>query len=150
MTFTPAHIERTGTVRVAAPLAKAFQYFTPDGERLWVPGWSPTYHYPAGGPQCEGAVFETNAGGEHTLWMVTRYDPDAGLAEYARVTPGSRMGTVSIRSDAESPTSTIVHVTYRLTAISPDGNKAVEALSAAFDAMMAEWASLIAACGFRL
>jgi hypothetical protein len=144
-TFIPVHIERAGIVRVAAPLEQAFQFFTPDGERLWVPGWSPEYRHPPGGPQCEGAVFETNADGEHTLWMVTRYDPRAGVAEYVRVTPGSRLGAVSVRSVAETAQTTIVHVTYRLTALSPDGNRAVQSLAAGFDAMMAQWAALIAA-----
>lgn len=143
--FTAAHIERTGAVRVNAPLEQAFQFFTPDGERLWVPGWSPEYLHPRGGPQREGAVFRTNADGEETWWMVTRYDPAAGSAEYARVTPGSRMGTVSIRSSAESASTTTVHVTYRMTALTPSGNAALEALDRGFHAMMDSWASLVSA-----
>lgn len=143
--FIPAHIERTGVVRVAAPLEQAFLFFTPDGERLWVPGWSPQYLHPHGGPQREGAVFHTDADGEETLWMVTRFDPRAGLAEYVRVTPGSRFGTVSIRSVAESAAATAVHVTYRLTALSPEGNRVLDAFGAGFDAMMEEWASLVGA-----
>lgn len=137
------HIERAGSVRVAAPLTQAFQFFTPDGERLWVPGWSPEYLHPRDGPQCEGAVFRTNAGGEETVWMVTRFDPEGGAAEYVRVTPGSRMGTVSIRAAAADEATTIVHVTYRVTALSPDGNAAVQAFDAGFDAMMAEWAAAV-------
>ncbi len=138
------HVERSGTVRVAAPLSPAFHFFTPDGERLWVPGWSPEYLHPQGGPQRGGAVFRTNADGEETLWMVTRFDPEAGSAEYVRVTPGSRMGTVSIRAAAADEATTVVHVTYRVTALSPDGNAAVQAFDAGFDAMMAEWAAAVA------
>lgn len=143
-TFAATHIERSGTVHVAAPLRQAFQFFTPDGERLWVPGWSPEYLHPVVGEQCEGAVFRTSAGGEETLWMVTRYDPVGGVAEYVRVTPGSRMGTVSIRSEAETASTTVVHVTYRVTALSPDGNGVLEAFDAGFAAMMGEWASGVA------
>ena len=143
-TFSAAHVERSGTVRVAAPLSQAFHFFTPDGERLWVPGWSPSDLHPRGGPQRGGAVFRTNADGEETLWMVTRFDPEAGSAEYVRVTPGSRLGTVSIESAAADETATVVRVTYRLTALSPDGNAAVQAFDAGFDAMMAEWAAAVA------
>ncbi len=141
--FEPAHIERSGTVRVAAAVREALYYFTPDGERLWVPGWSPEYLHPHGGRQCQGAVFRTSASGEDTLWMITRLAPDAGEAEYVRVTPGSRMGTVSIRCAPEEPAATTVHVTYRLTALSVGGNHVLEAFDRGFDAMMSEWTAAV-------
>lgn len=143
-TFTPKHIERSGTVRVAAPLRDAFLFFTPEGERRWVPGWSPEYLHPRDARQSAGAVFRTFAGGEETLWLIADFDPDAGVAEYVRITPGSRMGTVSIRAEAVTESSTLVHVTYRLTALAPDGNRVLEAFDAGFDAMMGEWASGVA------
>ena len=139
--FSPTHIERTGSVRVAAPLREAFFFFTPDGERLWVPGWSPEYLHPRGGPQCSGAVFRTSADGEETLWLVTTFDAVAGVAEYVRVTPGSRMGTVSIRSEASGANETTVHVAYRVTALAPEGNDRLAAFDAGFDDMMREWAA---------
>jgi hypothetical protein len=122
-------------------LGEAFFFFTPDGERLWVPGWSPEYLHPRGGPQRAGAVFRTNADGEETLWMVTTFDPATGVAEYVRVTPGSRVGTVSIRSEASASTETIVHVTYRVTALTPNGNDVIAAFDAGFGDMMREWAA---------
>ena len=142
--FMPTHIERSGTVRVAAPLQDAFFFFTPDGERRWVPGWSPEYLHPRDGLQSAGAVFRTSAGGEETLWLIAGLDPDAGVAEYVRITPGSRMGTVSIRAEAVTSSSTLVHVTYRLTALAPVGNRVLEAFDAGFDAMMGEWAAGVA------
>ena len=39
-------IRRTGTVDVACAAAEAFAYFTPDGERLWVPDFDPEYLHP--------------------------------------------------------------------------------------------------------
>lgn len=142
--FIPRHIERSGTVCVSAPLRDAFLLFTPEGERRWVPGWSPEYLHPRDGRQSPGAVFRTSADGEETIWLVAGLDPDTGVAEYVRITPGSRMGTVSIRAEAVTPSSTLVHVTYRLTALTPDGNRVLEAFDAGFDAMMAEWASGVA------
>ena len=110
-----------------------------------MPGWSPHYLHPPGGPQCEGAVFRTDADGEQALWMITRFDPRAGTAEYVRIVPGSRLGTVSIRSAAASASETVVHVTYRLTALSAQGNRVLEAFDAGFDAMMVEWGALVGA-----
>lgn len=138
------HIEHTGAVRVAAPLRRAFVFFTPAGERQWVPGWNPEYLHPPDGRDCEGAVFRTAAGGEETLWLIARFDPEAGAAEYVRVTPGSRMGTVTIRSEAARDDTTIVHVAYRLTSLSPEGSRALESFSDGFDAMLREWESSVA------
>jgi hypothetical protein len=142
--FMPGHIERSGTVRVTAPLADAFLLFTPEGERRWVPGWSPEYLHPRDGRQIVGAVFRTAADGEETLWLIAGFDPAAGVAEYVRITPGSRMGTVSIRAEAMTESSTLIHVTYRMTALGPDGNRVLDAFDLGFDAMMREWASGVA------
>jgi MOSC domain-containing protein YiiM len=80
-------IRRTGTIDVACAPADAFVYFTPDGERRWVPGFDPEYLHPFPGEQRSGAIFTTTHGGENTLWMILRFSPDEGVAEYARVTP---------------------------------------------------------------
>jgi hypothetical protein len=142
--FVPDHVERHGTVRVGATLREAFLHFTPEGERAWVSGWAPEFLHPRDRTESAGAVFRTAAGGEDTLWLIAAFDPDAGLAEYVRVTPGSRMGTVSIRAESVSSSETVVHVTYRLTALSPAGNEVLRAFDAGFDAMMVEWADGVA------
>jgi hypothetical protein len=143
--FVARHLERAGVVRVAAPLGEAFMFFTPEGERLWVPGWDPEFLHPTGGGQCEGAVFRTDAGGEEALWLIAVLEPEAGIAEYVRVVPGSRMGTVTVKAQSKGPFETAVHVVYRLTSLSPAGNDALAAFDGGFDDMMAEWASGIAA-----
>ena len=33
------HVELSGRVEVAAAAAEALRFFTPEGERLWVPDW---------------------------------------------------------------------------------------------------------------
>jgi hypothetical protein len=134
------HIDLSGLVRVAAPPADAFRFFTPDGERLWVPGWEPEYLHPADGTLAEGLVFRTFHAGEMTLWLVSRYDRAMGAIQYVRITPGSRMGTVSVQlSAAAGGDATEAAIGYRLTSLSPAGDRALEAFATGFTEMLAEW-----------
>ena len=116
-------MRRSGTLRVAAPLAQAFPFFTPDGERLWVPGFDPQYLHPLSGEQGVGAIFTTAHGGEDTLWMVLRFSPSEGVAEYARVTPGSRGGTVQVALEPVDAATTQATITYDLTSTSEAGDE---------------------------
>ena len=150
--LTPSRrsIRRTGTVDVACAPAHAFVYFTPDGERLWVPGFDPEYLHPFSGEQGPGAIFTTTHGGEDTLWMVLRFSPDEGVAEYARVTPGSRRGTVRVSLTASGHESTRATVFYDLTALSAAGDAVLAAMTeSAFAAMLADWQERIARLGLR-
>ena len=139
-----AHIELSGVIHIAASPAGAFRFFTPEGERLWVPDWEPEYLHPADGAIAEGLAFRTRHGGEMTLWLVSRCDRAAGAIDYVRVTPDSRMGTVAVRlSDAGGPSSRAT-ISYKLTSLSADGDRKLEAFAAGFPAMLAEWERRIA------
>ncbi len=111
------------------PPAQAIAWFTPEGERGSAEDWDPAYVYPAAGVTEEGMVFTTAAGGEATLWLLTRYEPDAGRAEYARVTHGSRIAMVKVLCEAEGA-QTRVTVSYTITALSDAGNEYVREMSA--------------------
>jgi hypothetical protein len=144
MAFRPQHVERSGSLAVAAPLRRAFLYFTPEGERGWVPGWRPQYLHPEDGTLAAGLVFRTDADGEQTFWVVSWCDPAQGEAEYVRLTPGSRLGTVTIRCDALSASATRVRVTYQLTSLSEVGNTTLDAFTPeAFGDMLARWEQAI-------
>jgi MOSC domain-containing protein YiiM len=133
-------IRRTGTLHVARAPADAFVYFTPDGERLWVPGFDPEYLHPLSGEQGPGAIFTTTHGSEETLWMVLRFSPDEGVAEYARVTPGSRRGTVRVSLQAAGERSTRATVSYDLTALADKGDEVLAAMTQnAYEDMLADW-----------
>jgi hypothetical protein len=143
--FTPVHVERTGMLHVGIPLADAFPLFSPEGERRWVAGWDPRYLHPRGVPSdAPGTVFQTHHNNEETYWLVLRYSAREGIAEYVRVTPGSRMGTVIVRA-AERESATDVEVTYRLTSLSAAGTRTLEAITGeSYAAMLREWEALIA------
>ena len=133
-------VRRRGSLRVGAPLARAFPFFTPDGERLWVPGFDPQYLHPLTGEQGAGAIFTTAHGGEDTLWMVLRFSPSEGVAEYARVTPGSRGGTVRVALEADGEAGTRATITYDLASLSDAGDQVLAAFTeSAYAAMLLDW-----------
>ncbi len=140
------HVERRAELHFAAPPVAVFPYFTPDGERAYVPGWDPrALHLPPGpeGLQTEGAVFATAADGEETFWIVLACDPAAGRARYGRFTPGSRLGTVEVECDPDG-TGSVVRISYQLTALAEAGRGALEAMSAsAFAATVGRWEQAI-------
>lgn len=138
--FRAEHILRSHALIVERPLAEAFAFFTPEGERAWAPGWDPQYLHPSDGRLERGLVFTTGRGAEHTVWTVIRHEPDAGLVEYTRTTPGSRTGTVLVQCSALDAARTRVTVVYALTALTEDGNKTLRELDEArFRAFIESW-----------
>jgi hypothetical protein len=133
-----AHVDVSGSVRVAAPPDGAFRFFTPEGERLYVAGWAPEYLHPVDGSFAEGLTFRTHHGGEETLWLVSRCDVPREV-DYIRVTPGSRMGVVSVRLTAAGADTSEVRVRYRLTSLSAAGDATLDAFASAFQDHLASW-----------
>jgi hypothetical protein len=132
------HIELSGRVGVAAPPADAFRFFTPEGERLWVPDWEPEYLHPHDGTLTDGLVFRTRHGGDVTLWLVANHQPGVAI-EYVRVTPESRMGTVTVQVAPAGWNATEAQITYRMTALSAVGERLLHVFAADFPEMLAEW-----------
>jgi hypothetical protein len=56
-----------------------------------------------------------------------------------RITPDSRIGTVSVRLTPSGPAATAASITYRLTSLSAAGDTTLETFAAGFDGMLAEW-----------
>lgn len=142
--FIPLHIERTGTFDLPCPPTEALGYLSAEGERAWVPGWSPIYLHPRTPGNTAGTVFQTHHSGQDTHWMVLEFDPAAGRAWYARMTSGSHLGTVRVECRAERPGETRIRVSYALTSLSPAGTEVLEGMTEqAYPAMLEEWRRLI-------
>jgi hypothetical protein len=142
--FVPRHVAHSGSIVLRGAADVVFPLFGPDGERRWVPGWEPEYLHPRSGQARAGMVFRTQAHGEETLWLVLAFEPAARVAAYARVTPGSRMGTVRVAAEALEGGSTRVTVSYDLTALSEAGNETLAAFTAkAYAGMLEEWREAI-------
>jgi hypothetical protein len=142
----PRHVHASHRIVVEAPVDRCFMFFTPAGEQLWVDGWQPRYLHPTDGRTEAGMVFTTGHGAEATIWLLADFDREAHRSRYARCTPGSRTGTVEVRCSALDGGCSEVEVSYELTALSAEGERALEAFEGeAFAAMIDGWAREIAA-----
>jgi hypothetical protein len=112
------------------------------GARAWAQGWDPQYIFPADGTPERGMVFTTTHGNESTVWNLTRHDPQGGVVEYLRVTPGSRVAVVLVQCAEVGPRKTRVTVVYTFTALNESGNEYVRAMD---EAHYRGWATAIEA-----
>jgi len=94
----------------------------------------------SGRSRMSGTVFRTRHGGEETVWLVLACDAGAGASDFVRLTAGSRVGTVSVRARATGERTAEAEVTYRLTALSPEGNAKLEEMTPeAYASMLRRW-----------
>jgi hypothetical protein len=134
----------TGTLTVDLPPSQAFRLFTPRGEQDWAAGWRPRFPAPTDDDSAPGTVFETNAHGHTTTWVVV--DRTAGTqVRYARCTPGVSAGTVAVRLDNAGSGRSRVEVTYALTAVTDAGRRWLDDFAAGYAGFLAEWQEAIAA-----
>lgn len=137
----PLRIANSGTFELPLPPDETFDFFTAEGERSWVPDWSPTILGEP--PQHPGMVFLTEANGRQTIWTVIESDRQARRHLYSRVTPGVSAAIVKVELRASGDGSRI-HVSYDLTALSGEGEAALDAYADPnFGEMMEKWRSLI-------
>ena len=141
--FRAEHAERAHAFVLPLPIADAFPFFEPEGERAWAEGWNPRYLHPTDGRAVRGMVFTTDHGNEDTVWMMVRHAPPE-MVEYVRVTPGSRIGRVLVQCSALDARRTRVNVIYALTGLSDKGNETIRGLEEAqFRRFIDSWSSAI-------
>ena len=128
-----------GSVADAAPL------FGPVREAEWAPGWAPHFLHPPEGAQREGVVFTTVTNkGEERLWLLTAYDIKEGRVEYVIITPGFTANEVKIRVVPGGDRRCRATITYRHSAVAPEGNEEVNKLDAHWaDQQRVHWETAI-------
>ena len=137
----PIHVVRTGSLHIEAPPHLAFELFTAPGEELWVEGWKPTVL--SGDGLAAGTVFVTDVH-DPTIWIVVDFDRELRHARYARVSPGSRAGTVDVKVESDGDGGSIARVTYELTGLSEAGNEQLREFDEqAYAQMMESWEQMI-------
>ena len=119
------------TIVLKGSVADATPLFGPMQEAEWAPGWAPHFLHPPEGAQREGVVFTTITDkGRERLWTLTAYDIKEGRVEYVIVTPGFTANEVKIRVVAEGDRQCRATITYRHSAVAPEGNEEVNKLDA--------------------
>jgi hypothetical protein len=89
------------------------------------------FYSPGTGRQREGVVFTTSRGhGSDRLWLLTTYDVRNGRVEYVVVTPAFTANEIKIRVVPDGEHHCKATITYRRSALGPEGNEEVAKLDA--------------------
>ena len=116
------------TIALKGSVADVTPLFGPVREVEWAPEWSPHFIHPAQGAQEEGVVFSTRGHNKDRLWLMTAYDIKEGRVEYVILTPALTVSEIKIRVVPDSEQHCKAMITYRRSALTPEGNEEVAKL----------------------
>lgn len=140
---TVSHI---ASFELSVPIDRLFPLFSPEGERLWLPGWD--YENVMGTTElAEDYVFLTKSHDHATadaVWIAKRYEPENHFVQFYKIEPGEKIGVISVRCEALETDRTSVEVNYEYRALSDSAKKFVaEFDEAAYTEFIAEWETLL-------
>lgn len=137
--------EQSFLIHLNAPVNEVTPLFGPVREAEWAPSWTPRFIHPADRQQREGAVFTApSADGRERLWLLTAYEPEQGRVEYVVVVPGFTANQIKIRVVPDGEKHSKATITYRHSALAPEGNAEVAKLDAHWaEQQQAHWESAI-------
>jgi len=108
-------------------IATVFPLFTPEGEKLWAPGW--TYTNLIGSVELKpDYVFLTDTHDHKStqaIWIVSDYNADKHYVSYYKIEPEQKVGKITVQCFEQSPSATRVRVTYKYIGLSDLGNQFV-------------------------
>lgn len=115
---------------VAASYAKTAPLFGPEGERAWAgKHWDPQFIHPQPAHDEQGAVFTVKHGPYTAVWVNTLFDVEARHFQYVYFLQNLMVTTIDVQFKPVDASTTQVHVTYTRTAVTPEGNEHVTAMS---------------------
>lgn len=143
-TETLMHTETAFSLVVHLPYAETASLFGPEGERAWAgKHWDPQFIYPKPAHDVEGAVFTIKHGGISAIWVNTVFDVKAQHFQYAYFIPELMVTTIDVRFKPLNETTTHVNVVYARTAVTPEGNEHVIAMTEGDESAGQDWQQAI-------
>lgn len=138
--FQPRSVELQGGFTLDRPVAEAFDLFSPLGEKLWVPGWSPELLHPPGASWERGLLFRTRDERGEVVWIVTELDRAAHRVEYHRLEPDRYIARVAVRCEPIGDDKTKVHTSYTYVGLSETGNAELAGMTpGSYGQKMQQW-----------
>lgn len=135
---------RTMSLDLPGSADRAFPLFGPDREREWSPHWDPAFVVPATpGQSPEGAIFLVDHDPNPMVWVMTDYDPAQRIVRYVVVRAGRTVTQLWIQVVPVSKEACRADVTYRYTALAPEGHHAVDHFIETFPGWKHHWESAI-------
>ncbi len=125
--FKAKRVTRNYIQTINAERAKVHSLICPVKEAEWLDGWDYDLVFSHSGFAEKGCVFTSRSEGEKdTIWLITKRDDSACETKFARITPDSRVGDVTIRIEDGGNHTSRVHITYTITALTEEGNRFIE------------------------
>ncbi len=134
------HTQTSFDVVVHASYAETAPLFGPEGERAWAgKHWNPRFIHPAQARDEEGAVFTISHGALNAVWVTTQFDLKNRQIQYAYFIRDLMVTVIDVRLIVIDPGTTKVNVTYSRTAVTPEGNEHVAAMTETDKSSGREW-----------
>jgi len=138
------HTETSFDVMVRAPLAETAVLFSPEGERAWAgKHWDPQFVYPLPARDQQGAVFTINHGPVKAVWVVAQHNLEARHIQYVYVISDLMVATIDVRFQVIDPGTTKATITYARTAVTPEGDEHVKAMTQGDQTAGKDWQTAI-------
>ena len=144
--MTSKSVSHTATFGINQPVQTVFPLFTPEGEKLWAPGWD--YDNLMGTNLLnEDYLFLTRShdhAATEAIWIVKKYIPETCRVQYYKIEPGEKVGIIEVACVPLTSASTEVQITYKYIGLSETGNRFVERFTKKdYEAFIEEWKRLI-------
>jgi hypothetical protein len=118
----------TSEFELEHPVEIVFPLFSPEGERLWAPGWD--YENIMGTTILhEDYVFLTKShdhAAADAVWIVKKYETEIHSVQYYKVEPQEKVGVVTVKCDDLAEKKTRIQVTYTYIGLSESGNRFID------------------------
>jgi len=127
-------------------IESVFPLFSPEGEKLWAPGWEYTNVLGSKDFQPD-YVFLTDSHDHRSttaIWIVADCDPLKHSISYYKVEPGEKVGKIVIQCFEQNHKYTLIKVTYKYIGLSESGNQFIAGFTKIlYKEFIDEWRSLI-------
>ena len=138
------HTQTSFDLTVPLAYEQTAPLFGPEGERAWAgKHWDPKFIHPQPAHDEEGAVFTVRHGPFSAVWVNSQFDVAGRHFQYVYFLPGLMVTVIDVRFKPLSAGSTAVNVVYARTAIAPEGNEHVKAMSEGDRTAGKEWQQAI-------
>jgi hypothetical protein len=138
------HIQTSFDLVVPLAYEQTAPLFGPEGERAWAgKHWDPKFIHPQPAHDEQGAVFTVKHGPFSAVWVTSQFDVAGRRFQYVYFLPGIMVTVIDVRFKPIGASSTAVNVVYTRTAIAPEGNEHVQAMSEGDKTAGKEWQQAI-------
>ena len=146
--FKSQVVSHTDEFLIEKDISSVFPLFSPEGEKLWAPGWD--YTNIMGSKELQpDYVFLTDSHDHKSttaIWIVVNYDSANHFVSYYKVEPDDKVGKIEVQCVGQYPGHTIVKVTYKYIGLSESGNRFIAGFTKkTYKAFIDEWRTLIEA-----